>query len=635
MADQVDNLILKTESSEENLKRLTRELAKTEDSISALQSTFQAGAISFGDFDKRLDALSVRAQALRGAMASVDSGTAHTSESTRSLTQAFQTLSYTTNDATQFFVSARAGVNAIANNIPAVVNALTSLAQVGFGGVLTALTGPAGLILGLTAAAALVPVLSAHWSDLEDAFGLGGTRTEADEMERLARATEKSAEETRKLNEYKERQRVGGALESARPAEEKKTEEAAIKAIGEFGRLGTSGNEALIQGLVNARNPGGVPLMQEGKDRLAAIEETGTSFRGPEVAAQELETARREELAKAQKAAVEQARKDVEASIAGQRPGGIGGLIKEIETTPGAFPEGFAQKLREATPEGRRARELNVQGEEFAEASRKEAEEQRKQVQAEEAELTDEDQKASDKRLAKLKQQRDDRVKALASGGLGTQLLQGKAVSAADVQKELGRAGVENVGDDLAGKYRKALAKSIDEQVDARALKEGVSTDTAREHLIGDREEASRKQRSEGVDRSKQEFQRRLKSAEEDDPGLQDLLRVASRVGFARGGFGGAQSAVLQQLRARGLADTFGANYFAKEQAGDAFREALHAPQRSSEVLGAEDLNRSIQQAVGGAGDYQQKSYNELRQMNEFFRQQAQKQDTGGGFGFL
>jgi hypothetical protein len=367
MADQIDNLILKTETSEQNLKRLTAELAKVENSIEALGSTFQAGAIGFDEFETKLDVLSGRAQTFRGAIASLGTGTAQTVESTGRLNQAFQTLSFTTNDATMFFVSARAGVNAIANNIPGVVNALSTLATAGFGGVLTALSGPAGLILGLTAAAALVPVLTAHWGDLEDAFGLGGTRTEAEEMERLGKATKLSADEAQRLANYKDRERVGKALADARPEAVKKAEEAATKVLGEFAVPGgASGLDRIAGSLAQARNPGGVPLDQAGKDRLAAIEASGTSFRGPEVAARELADARREEQARVEKDAGDRAKQDIEDYLRGALPGGIGGLVKEIEATPGAFPAGLAGKLRASAPEAverkKQTDELNKQG---------------------------------------------------------------------------------------------------------------------------------------------------------------------------------------------------------------------------------------------------------------------------------
>jgi|GEM_PF-4188423 len=85
--------------------------------------------------------------------------------------------------------------------------------QYGFSGIVNniaplayGLGGSAGLAAGLQITAVAAHQLYVHLDDLKDALGVSGVRTEAEEMERLAKATSRTAEETEKLNRYKEKQ---------------------------------------------------------------------------------------------------------------------------------------------------------------------------------------------------------------------------------------------------------------------------------------------------------------------------------------------------------------------------------------------------------------------------------------------
>lgn len=263
MADQVDRLILETETSEQNLQRLTQELARVEDKISALQSVFQAGGISFEKFDEQLEGLSNQAQAFRGALGSLESGTALTSEKTSSLTRSFTTLTYSINDAQQFSLGFTQGIRAISNNIPGLIQATQNLAGVGFTGIITALTGPAGLILGLTTLSTLIPLVAAHWGELEDWWSGGTTGTEAEQMDALAKATSRTADETDRLNKYKREQATSKKLEESEPAARTEARQALEKAVPEL----PGGYENLRDVLVQARNPQGLAGRYTQEDR--------------------------------------------------------------------------------------------------------------------------------------------------------------------------------------------------------------------------------------------------------------------------------------------------------------------------------------------------------------------------------
>lgn len=91
-----------------------------------------------------------------------------------------------------------------------------------------------------------VNLLWNNWDKLGDLLGEGHTETEAERMERLEKATNRTVEETRELNKHK---RIQGDIEAAIAAQSKEQKEAAS---GVSGVLGVVGGEQAVKDLTAA-----------------------------------------------------------------------------------------------------------------------------------------------------------------------------------------------------------------------------------------------------------------------------------------------------------------------------------------------------------------------------------------------
>ncbi len=120
----------------------------------------------------------------------------------------------------QFADDMQYGLRAVVNQIPMLVTA--------FGGGM----GLAGAI-GIVAVAA--NQLVNHWDDLREAFGSTVVLTKAQEMEKLAKATERTSAEQEKLNRYTREQKTIESQRSRRPEQENQTQNQVARAIGEVG----------------------------------------------------------------------------------------------------------------------------------------------------------------------------------------------------------------------------------------------------------------------------------------------------------------------------------------------------------------------------------------------------------------
>jgi hypothetical protein len=566
MAVVVHKEVLKVEGRED-VKALQAAVQQQEQALLSWIDTLKAAGVANYQLDASVRQSAEVLGSLRNQLLSAEQGLQKLGGGTGSLLQSVNTLAFSFDDAQQFSLGFATGMRAISNNIPGLVGAFTNLSQVGVEGLLTALSGPAGLALGLTLVGTLAVQLTNHWSGLQAVLGLGIPQPALQGPELLAENLKKASKEMDTLRE-KARLTLAESLrlkeleqsvpelkrQQADAQETAKLLEAPSKATAE---RGAGFKEAISQ----------VGPDKALADLAAALEKTADEtgrvanpFGGGGTA---------EEVAKA--LLLEASRGDEFAR--GQVTNAVG-----KDST-------FGKAIGEKSPEGKLTAELNKQGQENEELARKEKEQQDAEDLKDQAARTDEDQKASDKRLEKLKKQRADRVKALAEGGIGAQILQGKDVTAEDVQKELKGAGVKDVTPELAEKYLKAVKKDVDEQADERATKEGITPEAARKGLLSDREDKFQKEMDAGVDAQKKEFQAKLKSYEDDHPEFESILAASSRAGFARGGVGGAQSDIIQQLQAAGLAGGFGARIFAKDQANDAYRDALNADFRGREKI--------------------------------------------------
>ena len=117
----------------------------------------------------------------------------------------------------------------------------TEDAQYGLAGVLNNLPGLVAALGGGAGLAGVISLVSVgayqlykHWDELADLWGGGHTKTQAQEMEELAKKTEKTAAETEKLAKWEEtRKRM--AAQGAKPEAQSKQETAIDKAISEAG----------------------------------------------------------------------------------------------------------------------------------------------------------------------------------------------------------------------------------------------------------------------------------------------------------------------------------------------------------------------------------------------------------------
>jgi hypothetical protein len=361
-------------------------------------------------------------------------------------------------------------------------------------------------------------------------FGQGHTETEAERMERLAKATERTAAETAELNKHK---RVQAAIEAgnAPSKEQKERTSAAEEAFAEHGPL-----DKIAAQLATARGGGLNRLSAEEQKELAELErKVGTADAQGRIAAgvsplsgKELFTDRKvfdqriDELRrKGAEAALKQAQKDL--GEAATDPGRLKDLIGELERRKGD-PE-LIRALKEATPEGKAAsQELDKF---FADADAKEKENLDKW-------------KASQKKRAEVTK---EAAKALEDRYLESLVGEGQAVGAADIRAELEASGMS---ESAAGKIAEGVLKELHENflkaVQDRALKEGITPEAAQEALLGDmlekrnrpgeRQAERERKAEEDYDRAWGKFQeKRAKEAVKDIPALDEQLQLRLAAG--------------------------------------------------------------------------------------------------------
>ncbi len=119
------------------------------------------------------------------------------------------------------------------------VQGLTShLERLGYGMSAVAGLSPimgAAIGAGFFLAAAGVKQLVEHWDDLRVTFGFDSTKTEADHMEELGKKTHKTADETKRLNDYKREQAEIEAMMGLKTSGEQASGKAGQEALAETG----------------------------------------------------------------------------------------------------------------------------------------------------------------------------------------------------------------------------------------------------------------------------------------------------------------------------------------------------------------------------------------------------------------
>jgi len=223
----------------------------------------------------------------------------------------------------------------------------------------------------LGVAALGVDLLVRHWDSLSAAFGKTKLGTQAEEMAKLADATERTAEQTRKLAEYEERESGIAAQRKAKTKEHEERAEGVKKAITEGGYTGIikglteSASGELISTDSDARNA--ADALAKRKEELKTTTTAGgyggaggtrrrTDAEYAKAIADDkgikaLETALNATLVKAAENLIQEAKTS---------PEKLKALINKVEANPGAYPKGFGDELKEYTPEGIKAKEAKA-----------------------------------------------------------------------------------------------------------------------------------------------------------------------------------------------------------------------------------------------------------------------------------
>ncbi|WP_406699181.1 hypothetical protein V5E97_09920 [Singulisphaera sp. Ch08] len=221
------DLDIRTGNLDQGLAKARNALDAVNKEVKQLQQDFADGAITASELSNRMAALGTTAAELTTRM-----NAAYTATTT--LSTGLEILNANANSMTQS--SARMGqalmqLGYIADDV-----------QYGFSGVVNNI-GPLVYGLGATAgvaaaaqvAAVAVYQLYTHMDQFQELIGIGATKTEAEEMERLAKATSRTADEQERLNKYKEQEKKIQQMMGGQSKEEASTEKAVQDIYNEAG----------------------------------------------------------------------------------------------------------------------------------------------------------------------------------------------------------------------------------------------------------------------------------------------------------------------------------------------------------------------------------------------------------------
>lgn len=604
MADDIDRMILE-DLATAALEKIQREAEETKKELRELNQELLAGKVAQNVYAQESVAAATKLQGLNQQLKAAETAQRQAGAASGSLTSTLTTLSYAANDADQFNVSFAAGIRSLSNNIPALVSAGQNLAQVGFKGVITALSGPAGLIFGVTALASLVPLIINHWSDLEDAFGLGGTRTEAEEMERLGKATEKTAEETAKLAKYKREQAEAEKLGKAEAKSVTEARSAATEALAEFPG-GFEGAAQALQREREKRNPRGLLGRLSDEEIREAYSAIPAGQYAPGAFEAKREEVRQELVKKAREREVEAARGDL--AEANLDPTARARLLDELRRTPALG--GLTEKLEAATPEAR--------------AKKKAADEEAKQAERDQEDAIAEDEAESKRRLAARKRAQEQRTAELAKNlgpTLDREALEGGRIDKARVTRALIESQGLSAADAgrLADPVGKALGDNFRERLRTFAGDKGIPLAQAGPALLAEQKAKEAEEEKRRADKARREIEAEFKErvAKAEEQGAGDVAKKAAEAGAGRTQIG----EILRRLGLSGDVADFEAEKASTAQRRAELVKGLEGEKaRNVEVIGGDFINK-IQAGVGGSQDVAQKS---LREQQEATRRLGQ-----------
>ena len=359
MPDQTEayTILLRVEG-EEKLRKLAQEVENEEKQLRKLAQQAQATGQSQSAFFQQAETHAQRIAGLNRVMAETEKEMQRAGVGARGAGQAMMSLGYAIDDA-------QYGMKGLANNIAPL---LTSL----------------GAGAGLAGTVAIVSIaatqLYERWDDIARLMGAGGTETEAQRMEKLEKATSRTADETAVLVKHKRELAAVEAQRNAQSKAESNMTNAVNDAVGELG------HPEAVRGLVNINraryenSPENTALVQQ-RDAVAvsARRMRNMGQKGPaEMAEKDLARIQAQLDRKVQ----EQAERDL--AKAATDPGRLQGLTNQVVGNPGAFGAGgmaFAQRLMAASPDMQAAEAENrmAGGKQEARAGAKKAEDREAQ----------------------------------------------------------------------------------------------------------------------------------------------------------------------------------------------------------------------------------------------------------------
>lgn len=382
------------------------------------------------------------------------------------------------------------GFRAIVNNIPQLGMAAASAFGMG-----TEAAMKFGAVAGIVAVA--INVLITHWDDLLDVMGLGRILTEAEAMDKLAKATRRTADEQERLNRFKREQKVIEELGTKRSSGEEKTEAEVKNLLADFGDKDATGFDRIAGSLAASRaaQGRGEKMTDEEKASIGDAKKGAEPGRidrfvdpifgalnrwsGGIVGDFRSRATRQQEInRRVEDANVERAKKDVAGAVLD--PLKRKELVAEMRKNPGAFPMGAANKLEAIFP-AKSAAEIEAEKEdpdvartnEFNIAAARKAREERA---------------AEDSRLAGAMTNSVGQ-RYLNSPGMDESTMQG------EVKKAMQKAGMaaKDIAEAVAGTAKK-LRENLDKAVKDRALDRGISEGEARGQLAKEAQKLDDKQ---------------------------------------------------------------------------------------------------------------------------------------------
>jgi hypothetical protein len=270
---------------------------------------------------------------------------------------------------------ATGGFLGVLNNIPGAFSNMAAAAG---------LTGPmvAGLTTGVSLLATAAYVLYRNWDTLVGTMGSKKFEDEADEMERLAKATERTADQEERLSQLRKEAKQTKEQREARPASEKAGETAIGKAIGEAGGL-----DAIIGAIIPEMPKIDTKVTDAEVEELVMQREKESITKGSrgvfdpaketEKARGELEQKRTDQAAALNRQAAERLMRDAQFGTGETAERARQQILDIGRRKPGSIPQEVLEAIGESTESGRKLAEEMEAGPEIAardEEARSEAE---------------------------------------------------------------------------------------------------------------------------------------------------------------------------------------------------------------------------------------------------------------------